>query len=193
MHDFVGIYEKAVPDELCDKLVEFFDVNEARGMTTTRQQDGAEKIKKDDSYIFNSAVVTDFPSTALTKDMWEELHIHFWQAYEKYADVYSVALTDSSAPHNVYSYKVQKTKIGQGYHVWHYEQATRENGARLLFYIIYLNDVDEGGETEFLYYAKRVKPKKGTILIAPAAFTHTHRGNPPLSNTKYIATGWVEF
>jgi len=26
-----------------------------------------------------------------------------------------------------------------------------------------------------------------------AAFTHTHRGNPPLSNAKYIVTGWTEF
>jgi len=25
------------------------------------------------------------------------------------------------------------------------------------------------------------------------AFTHTHRGNPPLSNTKYIMTGWLEY
>jgi len=39
----------------------------------------------------------------------------------------------------------------------------------------------------------RVKPKQGTLLIWPAAFTHTHRGNPPLSNVKYITTGWIEF
>lgn len=26
-----------------------------------------------------------------------------------------------------------------------------------------------------------------------AGFTHTHRGNPPISGTKYIITGWVEF
>ena len=39
----------------------------------------------------------------------------------------------------------------------------------------------------------RVKPKQGTLVIWPAAFTHTHRGNPPLSNDKYIVTGWTEF
>ena len=54
-------------------------------------------------------------------------------------------------------------------------------------------DRDEGGETEFLYQSMRVKPKQGTLLIWPAAFTHTHRGNPPLSNEKYIVTGWTEF
>jgi hypothetical protein len=59
--------------------------------------------------------------------------------------------------------------------------------------ILYLNDVEEGGETEFLYFSKRVKPKQGTLLLFPASFTHTHRGNPPLSGTKYIMNTWLEY
>jgi len=38
----------------------------------------------------------------------------------------------------------------------------------------------------------RVKPKKGRLILFPAGFTHTHRGNPPLDGEKYIITGWVE-
>jgi len=60
-------------------------------------------------------------------------------------------------------------------------------------WMVYLNDVEEGGETEFLYQHKRLKPEQGTLVIWPASFTHTHRGNPPLSNDKYIVTGWTEF
>mgnify|MGYP003351836575 CR=1 FL=1 len=59
-------------------------------------------------------------------------------------------------------------------------------------YLMYLNDVEEGGETEFLYYPKRIKPKKGTLIMWPAGFTHTHRGNPPISNEKYIVATWTE-
>jgi hypothetical protein len=62
-----------------------------------------------------------------------------------------------------------------------------------LFVIIYLNDVEDGGETEFIYQSTRVKPKKGTVVIAPSSFTHTHRGNPPLNGEKYIFTSWIEF
>ena len=64
---------------------------------------------------------------------------------------------------------------------------------RVLSWILYLNDVEEGGETEFLYQSMRFKPKAGTFILFPAHFTHTHRGNPPLSGVKYIATGWIEF
>ena len=58
--------------------------------------------------------------------------------------------------------------------------------------MLYLNDVDDGGETEFLHQSKRVKPEEGTFLIWPAGFTHMHRGNPPLKGEKYIVTSWVE-
>ena len=56
-----------------------------------------------------------------------------------------------------------------------------------------MNDVEEGGELEFLHQNLRFKPRKGDFLIWPAHFTHMHRGNPPISNTKYIATGWYEW
>ena len=51
----------------------------------------------------------------------------------------------------------------------------------------------EGGETEFLYQKCRFKPEKNTLLVWPSQFTHVHRGNPPLSNDKYIITGWIEY
>jgi hypothetical protein len=56
-----------------------------------------------------------------------------------------------------------------------------------------LNDNFEAGETEFLYQQYRYKPKMGDVIIFPAAFTHTHRGNPPIGGTKYIITGWLEY
>ncbi len=39
----------------------------------------------------------------------------------------------------------------------------------------------------------RVKPKKGRIVMWPAAFPYVHRGNPPLKEEKYILTSWMTF
>jgi hypothetical protein len=64
---------------------------------------------------------------------------------------------------------------------------------RVLVYSIYLNTVEDGGETEFLYQSQRVKPVKGRIVIWPAGFPYVHRGNPPLSGEKYIVTSWISF
>ena len=55
---------------------------------------------------------------------------------------------------------------------------------------VYLNDDFDGGETEFLYQQRREQAVEGDVLIFPASYTHTHRGNPPIGNSKYIATSW---
>jgi hypothetical protein len=87
---------------------------------------------------------------------------------------------------------IQKTSKTGGYHYWHCEDSSQGSTRRVLAHMMYLNDVQEGGETEFLYLSRRYKPIKGRLLIWPGGFTHTHRGNPPLSGDKYVATGWVE-
>jgi hypothetical protein len=88
-------------------------------------------------------------------------------------------------------------KQSGGYPYWHSEvfpQAGHNDALhRILLFMFYLNDVDEGGETEFFYQHIKVKPKAGSMVIAPAYFTHTHRGNVPVSNNKYILTSWVLF
>lgn len=93
---------------------------------------------------------------------------------------------------------VQKYAMNQGgYHHWHSEicadSTDCEKLHRALFFILYLNDVDEGGETAFFYQKKKVSPKRGRIIVAPAGFTHTHKGHVPVSNDKLIATSWILF
>jgi len=86
-----------------------------------------------------------------------------------------------------------------GYPYWHCElypkpgDAQSETLHRTLLWTIYLNDGFDEGETQFLYQRRKIAPKTGSLLIAPAAFTHTHRGNMPKGGNKYIATSWVLF
>ena len=54
----------------------------------------------------------------------------------------------------------------------------------------YLNDVYDGGETEFMFYNLKIKPRKGLTLIWPAGWTHMHRGLPSEKSEKMIVTGW---
>ena len=80
----------------------------------------------------------------------------------------------------------------EGFHPYHIEQGNLPPSSyRVSVYTVYLNDVEEGGETEFLYQLKRIKPEKGTACIFPASYTHVHRGNTPFSGEKYIITGWL--
>jgi len=88
------------------------------------------------------------------------------------------------------SAKIQKTEPGGGYHAWHTEAMSHTCANRIFVVQIYLNDVDSGGETEFLSQGKRVQPKEGRIVIFPCSYTHQHRGNPPLEGDKYVLNMW---
>ncbi len=63
--------------------------------------------------------------------------------------------------------------------------------------MLYLNDVDEGGETNFTKLGIKLKPKAG-MLIAwnnlnkdGSVDTYTqHEALPPRSGKKYILTKW---
>jgi hypothetical protein len=84
-----------------------------------------------------------------------------------------------------------------GYPYWHCElypkDASCETLHRTLLWTLYLNDGFGEGETEFLYQQRKIAPRAGSLLVAPAAFTHTHRGNRPTGGDKYIATSWLLF
>jgi hypothetical protein len=191
MTQFIGVYENAFSQEYCERAIKYFDNMKNAGFTQNRMQaDQVQKIMKDDDAFFGHQEKE--VNLAAAGTLYKEFNETFWKTYhEQYSP--NFAILKDSGTHNNYSFKIQKTPIGGGYHVWHYESGTRELCHRLLTWMVYLNDVEEGGETEFLYQHMRLKPKAGTLVIWPAAFTHTHRGNPPLSNDKYIVTGWTEF
>jgi len=186
---FIGIYEKAFSKDYCERAIKYFDSMHKQGCTRNRMQtDNAKKTIKDDYAIYSH----DEINLQNTEDLLLIFNETFWKIYvEQYAPNFGVLA--EAGRHNNYSFKMQKTVIGGGFHTWHFEADVRGNCHRLLTWMVYLNDVAEGGETEFLYQHIRIKPTQGTLLIWPASFTHTHRGNPPLSNDKYVITGWTEF
>jgi hypothetical protein len=80
-----------------------------------------------------------------------------------------------------------------GFSKWHCELSTKDSINRHLVFMTYLNDIEDEGQTEFLYQELAVKPEKGLTLIFPAGFTHTHRGLASPTEEKRIVTGWFVF
>lgn len=189
--NFVGVYDECFSDKFCDDIVDYFEWCQKNNRSYKRPED--EIIKKDDSVNLNPSTPQEisFMFSNVTGFI-QEFNDKFWNVcYKEYIDRYSTLKQYDQ--HTIYSYKVQKTVPAGGYHVWHCEDGSKEFSKRIGVYILYLNDVDEGGETEFLYLSKRISAKKGRLIIFPSNYPWTHRGNPPLSSTKYIMTGWIEF
>ena len=189
--NFIGVYDNAFSEDYCDRLIQHFEWCQRANRTYSRPE--AERFKRDESVSLNPVGTHEINfMTPNIMEFMDEFNDRFWNTcYKDYMNRYSV-LSDYDN-HTIYAYKVQKTEPGGGYHVWHCEDGCKTFMGRTGVYILYLNDVDEGGETEFLYMSKRVPAKKGRLVIFPPNYPWAHRGNPPLSGTKYIMTGWTEF
>jgi len=79
-----------------------------------------------------------------------------------------------------------------GFKSLHYERSNIARSKRQLVYMLYLNDINDGGQTEFIHQNLKVQAEKGKLVLWPSDFTHLHRGIVSPTETKYIATGWLE-
>ncbi len=64
---------------------------------------------------------------------------------------------------------------------------------RVFAWMIFLNDIKEGGGTKFIFQDYTAQPIAGDFYIWSAYWTHLHQGiNAPKEN-KYIITGWCDY
>jgi predicted 2-oxoglutarate/Fe(II)-dependent dioxygenase YbiX len=61
---------------------------------------------------------------------------------------------------------------------------------RVFSAVLYLNDVEEGGETRFTKFDVSVKPKAGRLVMFPANYAYEHEALPPISNEKFAVVTW---
>jgi hypothetical protein len=64
---------------------------------------------------------------------------------------------------------------------------------RYLVFLWYLNDVGEGGETDFPDLGLRIAARAGRLLVFPPYWMFQHAGLPPKSNDKYILSTYLLF
>tara|TARA_R110000823_G_scaffold313100_1_gene440369 strand:+ start:1388 stop:2002 length:615 start_codon:yes stop_codon:yes gene_type:complete len=185
--NFIGVYDNYITKEECTKAIQLYeDQNKFNNTLNRLSSEKSSILRKQDQQFFASQRNLDI--------WWESLKpmmFNFDLAWNHY--VQNTGASDAyGVPFHFTGLKIQKTLPTEGYHVWHIEHGLGfDNEPRAFVFSIYLNDVEEGGETEFLHFSKRVKPKTGRIVIWPAAFPYVHRGNSPLSGEKYIITSWM--
>ena len=92
-------------------------------------------------------------------------------------------------------WEIHKYEKGVGhYESWHTEGSQLfDFGNRMFVSMFYLNDVEEGGTTDFLHQKVSLKPTKGSLVIFPANWMYVHRGAPPISGEKWIMNLWLMY
>ncbi len=168
----------------------------------------------DDVFIEGKTVLGNMPDIKRTKD-WtlnnfegvsvpeeiqsvaHELDSRVYRQLAKAVNLYqSTFEAFKSLPTGIFDtgYLVQVYKQGDGFYRQHIDGApwfAGEYSRRILACVIYLNDVESGGETVFPLHDFSVKPKAGRMVMFPATWTHPHVANVPQSGDKWIISTFI--
>lgn len=183
--DFIVHFSQVLDAETCGALIEAFerspDVHDGRVFHMDHgEQHSPDKVS------FDLAI----PTEGLFAPLHERVHVAVSQAIGEILPLYPGLQVD---PLGSTGYKIQKYRKNEGHFHWHVDSFGPLAETRLLALILYLNDVDEGGETEFHHQARRVQPRTGEAILFPTAWTHMHRGAIPLSGDKYVISSFFRF
>ena len=166
---------------ICDDLIKYFETD---AVVVDGQQGAYGHVDK--SAKSCKECFTHYSDPALAR-----YHVSLQKICEEYIKKYQFSVICS--PWTIIDcVKIQKYYPGDGFYAWHCERFQKIGciDTRHLVFMTYLNDVTDEGETEFYYQNLKVRPQKGLTMIWPAEWTHTHRGIPSMTQTKYVITGW---
>jgi len=175
---------------ICDKLIDLFKLGKKLGFTApglTGRYEVNKKVKDSEDLSVERLPRTN-PLIPSPHDS------GYFSVMRQFVDLIPKYYTDTNASwRQPVEFKApphfQYYKPGGGYHTWHCD-AMGDYIDRHLVFILYLNDVPNGG-TEFLHQKYICEAKKGKILMFPAHFSYAHRGQISMTHEKYILTGWA--
>lgn len=104
-----------------------------------------------------------------------------WQVMNDYAVDFMFSFD------NIEPVSINRYKPGQDFKS---HEDRQSKGDRILSGILYLNDVEEGGETIFDFFNYSVSPKAGRVVLFPSFFLFRHTALSPISGNKYSAAYW---
>jgi len=199
-NETIGIFPNALSKEFCKELIDLFErpdciKHAVVGSTLGGANDNVKSTL--DMDLMSYPQFNDF-TKELAKVSNEniEKYIWSWENDKNNPQFNSNNLFGIGTYYPLWNIQKYKKNVGH-YKGWHCEStAAEEVGTgshyRVMTSMFYLNDVEIGGETNFLYSGLKVSPKAGTFLCWPPPWPWVHSGSIPISNDKYIVTTWLQ-
>jgi Rps23 Pro-64 3,4-dihydroxylase Tpa1-like proline 4-hydroxylase len=184
MIEYLEEYENVLDENICEKIIQKFlsEKNKYDGITFS----GLNKSIKNTTDFHLKLNHCDEEWIKYDKILFEALNKCLNLYREKYK-AFQITYKDLKDT----GFQIQYYKKNEGFYIDHHDFNSEKGNYRVLTYLFYLNDVNVGGETDFLFGRIRVKPKIGKCVLFPASWTFPHKGCMPISNDKFVITGWL--
>lgn len=183
LRDCVRWYDDALPAAFCAQLIQ--------GFHTSAQQ----HIRREPGWRagLDDSAWTELDITPLAD---EALKGFFFRQIEEYLARYNAQLGLSipipGSP-RLAEFRMKRYRPGADEKFQLHFDSINEVADRYLVFLWYLNDVAEGGETEFPDLHLTVAARTGRLLMFPPYWMYQHAGLPPRSGDKYILSTYMLF
>jgi len=180
---YVQCFDNALEPEFCERMIESFDrlsrfhARSGRGVVTQLEESAWTEL--------NVTKVAD----ASFETFFREQAVHYLALYNE-----RVALTLPIPPRNrLENLRIKRYSANAGDRFQPHFDALDYCSNRYMVFLWYLNDVGEGGETEFCDLGMRIDARQGRLLMFPPYWMFQHAGLPPRSNDKYMISTYLLF
>jgi hypothetical protein len=191
MIETIQIFENVIPDNICDEIVSRYEGLETSFIFKAKVHKGDDlKYRNNDIlYILDNPELEkeDSRFVGLVSDYL--LNKIYNDAVVPYNKSMSGAF-DGLPFWTIDELDLLKYYKNEGFYKEHID-SDGVNANRYFSILVYLNDVETGGETSFPLQDKTIKPKRGSVAIFPSDWTHPHIGCMPTSNDKYVIVCWA--
>ena len=190
MDNLIRVYDDVVDEESCERMIKMFE--DSKDTQPVKLDDG------DNSISFTQLTMVEHKE-------WESVQAGMLEVFQDYIMRYNidVSLKSKQWP-ETYGYEAIRMKryLDNDYDRFdpHVDVLNYETARRFLAFFIYLNDVEEGGETEFVNMYKpgtfipfKVEAQRGRLLMFPPMWPWYHAGRKPISNNKYIIHSYCHY
>jgi hypothetical protein len=172
--------------DLCRRCIELYEQDPRKHAGYTASAGGEQQLEADVKVSTDLGIETE----GVWQPIFAELHAAVTAVVQNISTQFSALQV---APLTCTGYKIQHYRKNAGHFKWHFDALGPGGWDRQLAVIIYLNSVEDGGETSFHRQNLKFKPVAGDALFFPPFWTHMHCGEIPRSADKYVISSFIKF
>ena len=170
--DFIKVYKSAVPNELCDEIVNKYKDSDRFELASI---EGGSNDNVRNCYRYD---ITE------DKDIDAKIFDEQNSNIKRYLKSFPSAHIKEDTGYDLLKYETD------GFYIEHVDHSA--NNIRTVSCSIILNDDFEGGEFGFFSRAHIIKPSKGDVIMFPSNFIYRHEIMPVTEGTRYAIITWFK-
>jgi len=183
LHSYVQYFDAALAEDFCAKMITSFEQMKQHQKPNGRGHRAG--LENSSWFELNLSAIADKAFLG-----------YFFAQIDKYLAIYNerlkLTLAIPARP-TIDNLVMKRYRAGSDDNFEPHYDAHSEKSRRYLVFLWYLNDVADGGETQFCDLGIKIGACAGRLLMFPPYWMFQHAGLPPRSNDKYIVSTYLMF